>query len=117
MIKKMSTAFLAALMLIGACFVGGTDASANGYQNPDETQSIIIVSPVVTKHHAIVQTARRTRTHHGSHTHTVTVYITRTGNKYHRAGCRYLRQSKIAISLSSAKSNGYTPCSVCNPPG
>lgn len=43
-----------------------------------------------------------------------TVYITRTGSKYHRSECRYLRQSKIAISLSEAKKN-YDPCSVCNP--
>jgi hypothetical protein len=26
-----------------------------------------------------------------------TVYITRTGKKYHRDGCRYLSQSKIPI--------------------
>lgn len=45
-----------------------------------------------------------------------TVYITRTGEKYHRSGCRYLSQSKIAISLADAKARGYTPCSVCDPP-
>ena len=45
-----------------------------------------------------------------------TVYITNTGEKYHRAGCRYLSKSKIAISLSKAKAEGYTPCSVCKPP-
>ena len=45
----------------------------------------------------------------------VTVYITKTGKKYHSNGCRYLSQSKIPISLSDAKS-GYGPCSVCNPP-
>lgn len=45
----------------------------------------------------------------------VTVYITRTGKKYHRDGCQYLRQSKIPISLEDAKQY-YTPCSVCNPP-
>ena len=44
-----------------------------------------------------------------------TVYITNTGEKYHRSGCRYLRKSKIAISLSNAKSRGYEPCKVCNP--
>ena len=44
------------------------------------------------------------------------VYITATGEKYHRAGCRYLSQSKIAVRLSDAKSQGYTPCSVCDPP-
>jgi hypothetical protein len=45
----------------------------------------------------------------------VTVYITRTGSKYHRAGCRYLAQSSIPISLSAASAR-YGPCSVCNPP-
>lgn len=42
-----------------------------------------------------------------------TVYITNTGSKYHKSGCRYLKKSKIAISLSEAKSRGYTACSVC----
>ena len=46
----------------------------------------------------------------------VTVYITKTGKKYHRDGCRYLSKSKISISLSDAESEGYGPCSVCNPP-
>jgi len=45
-----------------------------------------------------------------------TVYITKTGEKYHRAGCRYLSQSSIPIKLSDAIAQGYTPCSVCNPP-
>ncbi|MCD8396131.1 MAG: Ig-like domain-containing protein [Lachnospiraceae bacterium] len=44
-----------------------------------------------------------------------TVYVTETGSKYHQAGCRYLADSKIAISLSEAIAAGYTPCSVCNP--
>lgn len=46
----------------------------------------------------------------------VTVYITKTGAKYHRAGCRYLSKSCIPISLEEAKKRGYGPCSVCNPP-
>jgi hypothetical protein len=46
---------------------------------------------------------------------TVTVYITRTGEKYHRGSCRYLRQSKIAVTLAEAR-KGYAPCSVCRPP-
>jgi len=46
----------------------------------------------------------------------ITVYVTRTGKKYHREGCRYLRKSKIPISLKDAIKRGYTPCSVCNPP-
>lgn len=46
---------------------------------------------------------------------TYTVYITEYGEKYHRAGCRYLWNSSYEISLSDAKSRGYTPCNVCNP--
>lgn len=46
----------------------------------------------------------------------VTVYITKTGSKYHRSGCQYLRSSKIAVTLIDAVSSGYTPCSRCSPP-
>lgn len=46
----------------------------------------------------------------------VIVYITELGKKYHRDGCRHLSKSKIPISLSDAKSSGYTPCNVCDPP-
>ena len=46
----------------------------------------------------------------------VTVYITKTGKKYHRGSCSYLRQSKISILLNNACARGYTPCSRCNPP-
>jgi len=45
-----------------------------------------------------------------------TVYITRTGKRYHRDGCRYLATSKIPISLKDAKAQGYMPCKVCHPP-
>lgn len=48
--------------------------------------------------------------------HDVTVYITKTGEKYHQDGCRYLSKSKIPIGLSAVKNKGYTPCSVCDPP-
>ena len=44
-----------------------------------------------------------------------TVFVTRTGKKYHRDGCQYLRQSKRKIELSSATKKGYTPCKVCRP--
>lgn len=43
----------------------------------------------------------------------VTVYITNTGSKYHEDGCQYLRESKNAVTLSQAKSWGYTACSRC----
>ena len=41
------------------------------------------------------------------------VYITDTGEKYHRDGCRYLKKSKHAIGLNDAKAMGYTACKVC----
>ena len=43
------------------------------------------------------------------------VYITNTGEKYHRAGCRYLKKSSIPISRSEAIARGYTACKVCKP--
>lgn len=42
------------------------------------------------------------------------VYITNTGSKYHASNCKYLRYSKIPISLEKAKQK-YEPCSVCSP--
>jgi hypothetical protein len=45
-----------------------------------------------------------------------TVYVTKTGKKYHTADCRYLRKSKTPLKLKDAVKAGYTPCSVCNPP-
>lgn len=46
----------------------------------------------------------------------IIVYVTRTGEKYHRESCSYLRQSKIETTLSEAVEDGYTPCSRCHPP-
>lgn len=46
----------------------------------------------------------------------VTVYATKSGSKYHIAGCRSLSKSAIPISLAAAKSRGLQPCSVCKPP-
>ena len=45
----------------------------------------------------------------------VTVYVTRTGSKYHRAGCRYLSKSSTPMKLPDA-SRRYGACSVCKPP-
>lgn len=44
-----------------------------------------------------------------------TVYITKTGDCYHSSNCGYLSRSKIAISKSSALTQGYRACSRCNP--
>lgn len=44
-----------------------------------------------------------------------TVYVTKTGGKYHRAGCGSLSRSQIAISREQAIANGYEPCGRCDP--
>ena len=44
------------------------------------------------------------------------VYITKTGKKYHRAGCRYLSHSQIKTTVGEAQAQGYTPCLICQPP-
>ena len=44
-----------------------------------------------------------------------TVYVTKTGAKYHRAGCGSLRSSSIPMPLAQAAAR-YTPCKICKPP-
>ena len=44
-----------------------------------------------------------------------TVYITKSGSKYHTSSCSYLSKSKTSIDLSEAKEKGFTPCSRCKP--
>ncbi len=43
------------------------------------------------------------------------VYKTRTGSKYHRTGCSYLK-SKIETTVGEAQAIGLGPCSRCSPP-
>jgi hypothetical protein len=45
-----------------------------------------------------------------------TVYVTKTGEKYHVGTCRYLAKSKIAIELNDAINRGYGACKICQPP-
>ncbi len=46
----------------------------------------------------------------------IIVFITRTGAKYHLAGCHHLKHSRIPIPLSEAR-NRYEACRICKPPG
>lgn len=45
-----------------------------------------------------------------------TVYVTKSGKKYHTENCRYLTKNTVAVDLSDAVNKGYTACSVCKPP-
>lgn len=44
-----------------------------------------------------------------------TVYITNTGECYHRGNCKSIKKSKIPLSLEKAVRQ-YRPCKLCNPP-
>jgi len=44
----------------------------------------------------------------------ITVYITKTGSKYHSENCSYLNGNGISKKLSEVKEK-YSPCSKCNP--
>ena len=43
------------------------------------------------------------------------VYVTNSGKKYHRDGCKSLSKSKIPITKVKAVQEGYTACGICNP--
>lgn len=88
--KKFLCLLLALLIVLAGCSTISDDTPA-----ATNTQDPTISEPVIKNE--------------------VIVYITKTGEKYHTAGCSYLKKSKIPIELSDAKNNGYTPCSRCNP--
>lgn len=46
---------------------------------------------------------------------TFTVYVTSSGAKYHKAGCKFLAKSKNERTLAEVTGK-YEPCSVCKPP-
>jgi len=43
------------------------------------------------------------------------VYTTKTGEKYHKSSCRYLKYSKKEMTLKKALNYGYVACKVCKP--
>jgi hypothetical protein len=42
-----------------------------------------------------------------------TVFVTRTGHRYHKDDCYFLKSSKISKELSTAENAGYKACSIC----
>lgn len=44
-----------------------------------------------------------------------TVYVTKSGTKYHNLNCKHLSKSSRSITFSDAKGKGYDACSVCKP--
>ncbi len=44
-----------------------------------------------------------------------TVYVTKSGAKYHKSSCSYLKKSSVEKNLNDAIAEGYTACSRCKP--
>lgn len=126
--KKWISALLLALVLVG-CSAPEEPTSTSPIPSPTATVTATpAATPTPTPTLTSAQTPQATQTPQQTSvtsvpemhqqavedTQSVTVYITKTGSKYHRAGCQYLRKSKIAISLEEAK-RSYEPCSKCKP--
>lgn len=45
-----------------------------------------------------------------------TVYVTPSGQKYHRADCRMVENVSESLSLTQALKIGFQPCKICHPP-
>ena len=45
----------------------------------------------------------------------ITVFITPSGTKFHRADCEYVGEGALQIDSNEALLNGYLPCSICDP--
>ncbi len=76
---------------------------------------LLTPSPPPTPTPAIQRTVPENEPALADGTDDVIVYITKTGECYHRGSCRYLHSSKIPILKSKAIALGYRPCKVCKP--
>ncbi len=85
------------------------------YRKPDGKSSETAEKPNVVVPPVSSPRQQQTRPASLPDTQDLTVYVTKSGSKYHRAGCKSLSKSQISMSLDTAKRT-YEPCSICNPP-
>ena len=43
------------------------------------------------------------------------VYMSHGSKKYHKKGCKFIREEENPITISDAENMGLTPCKVCKP--
>lgn len=127
--KKLLALLLAAALCLAGCSSakGGLDAldeapsssapssSASSSRVSSSASSSQVSSSSSTSSTSSAATSEKSAAPAPAPQQSVTVYVTKTGEKYHRAGCQYLKKSCIPISLDDAK-RSYSPCSKCNPP-
>ena len=94
--------------------------SSNNEQNALNFEQIIytteITSVVATESTTAITETTEITTEHilEGEGNNETVYITKTGDKYHKQDCYYIKgRNTLAITLSEANNQGYLPCSVC----
>ncbi len=89
------------LLLCFSCIQTGT----NDYDAPSDSEKNESVQAL---------TSSREAQDTGAQDSSPMVYITRDGNKYHTADCRYSKTA-LSVTLSQAKADGKTACGICNP--
>lgn len=128
------------VILLGGIFVAPMEAIDDSRSVPDHrkrfVKTIVVIVEVVLLISLVVGAivANTDRVDHSESTHIrstatasptyapapsaskVIVYVTSSGEKYHRRSCQYLYNSCIEIELQKAKQRDYDPCSKCNPP-
>ncbi len=115
---KMKVALLFALLVVFAGCANTSAETATAFapsSSLEDTAAPSIHTPSPTPSTTVLPSLKPSDTD-GTPVDTTTVYVTKTGTKYHQDGCQYLSNSKIAISLEDAISKEYEPCSKCNPP-
>lgn len=111
---------LAAVLVVGLgimAVVGGPDEPAQTLApagTPKATAAVVPVEPPTAP--VQPQDPPAARPKDAAALAATTVHVTRSGKKYHSAGCRSLENSDIPISLADAKAKGLTACSTCSPP-
>jgi hypothetical protein len=105
MTKRIRLALLIAVVAMAALVAVATAASAPAASDRHTPAAVATQLPHSTVGLAVIERSSNPW-----------VYITDTGKKYHRAGCRYLSHSKHKVRLKWAKAQGYKPCKVCKPP-
>lgn len=119
-------ALIASMLVLSGC--GGTSDGASSAANstavvtvdatpvptPEVTpEPLPEPTPVVTPKPTPAPTTKATKAPAKKE---ATVVVTRTGEKYHTASCRYVRGKNDTriLTLSKAKAQGYSACKVCH---
>lgn len=92
----------------------GSIYSVNGMTTETEKENMVETTESYTEYESVEETTINNETVE-SEVPNYTVWITKTGSKYHREDCDSLSNSSIAITLQEALEKGLEPCKKCNP--